>query len=261
MNRYYYDFHIHSCLSPCADNDMTPNNIAGMATLAGLQIAALTDHNTCKNCPAFFAAAKANGIVPIPGMELTTAEEIHVACLFEHLENAMDFDAFVAERRMRIKNNVKIFGDQLIMDASDEVIGTDDDFLPAATSLMLDEVPAAVERFGGVCYPAHIDREANGAIAILGAFPENPAFLNAEFYHSGSRGSYADRFPVLRNKRVLVSSDAHNLWNIRDKSAYLELDDEPYSGDRIRAEVFRLLRSPYAGDADRAFPGDAGEDK
>ena len=57
-NRYYYDLHIHSCLSPCGDNDNTPNNLAGMATLAGLQIMALTDHNTCKNCPAFFAAAK-----------------------------------------------------------------------------------------------------------------------------------------------------------------------------------------------------------
>ena len=61
MNRYYYDFHIHSCLSPCADDDMTPSNIAGMATLAGLNIVALTDHNTAKNCPAFFEAAKKYG--------------------------------------------------------------------------------------------------------------------------------------------------------------------------------------------------------
>ena len=70
MNKYYYDLHIHSCLSPCGDNDMTPNNIAGMAALEGLHLLALTDHNTSKNCPAFFEACRRQGIVPIAGMEL-----------------------------------------------------------------------------------------------------------------------------------------------------------------------------------------------
>ena len=82
MKDYYYDLHIHSCLSPCGDNDMTPNNIAGMGVVAKLDIMALTDHNTCLNCPAFFKAAENNGIVPVAGMELTTAEDIHLVCLF-----------------------------------------------------------------------------------------------------------------------------------------------------------------------------------
>ena len=78
MKMYYYDLHIHSCLSPCADDDNTPNNIAGMAFLCGLDIVALTDHNSCKNCPAFFKAAQKHGIVPVAGAELTTSEDIHV---------------------------------------------------------------------------------------------------------------------------------------------------------------------------------------
>ncbi|MBR6360619.1 MAG: PHP domain-containing protein, partial [Clostridia bacterium] len=77
---YFYDFHIHSCLSPCADDDNTPNNIAGMASLCGLNIIALTDHNSCRNCPAFFEAAKRYSITPVAGMELTTSEDIHVIC-------------------------------------------------------------------------------------------------------------------------------------------------------------------------------------
>ena len=77
MNRYYYDLHMHSCLSPCADDDMTPANIAGMASLCGLQLVALTDHNTCGSCRAFVTACRQYGIVGVPGMELTTAEEIH----------------------------------------------------------------------------------------------------------------------------------------------------------------------------------------
>ena len=91
MSSYYYDLHIHSCLSPCADNDMTPANIAGTATLAGIQIMALTDHNSVKNCPAFFKACKKYGVIPVPGMELTTAEDIHVVCLFDELDSAMAF--------------------------------------------------------------------------------------------------------------------------------------------------------------------------
>ena len=92
MSRYYYDFHVHSCLSPCADDDNTPNNLAGMAALCGINIMALTDHNSCKNCPAFFEAAKRNGIIPIAGMELTTSEDIHLVCLFPELDVAMEFD-------------------------------------------------------------------------------------------------------------------------------------------------------------------------
>ena len=78
MNKYYYDLHIHSCLSPCGDNDSTPANIAGMGVINGLNIMALTDHNTTKNCPAFYEAAKAHGIIPVAGMELTTAEDIQI---------------------------------------------------------------------------------------------------------------------------------------------------------------------------------------
>ena len=71
MTGYFYALHIHSCLAPCADDDMTPANIAGMAALQGLNLVALTDHNSCKNCPAFFEAAKKQGIIPVAGMELT----------------------------------------------------------------------------------------------------------------------------------------------------------------------------------------------
>ena len=83
MSKYYYDFHIHSCLSPCGDDDMTPANIAGASTLAGLNIVALTDHNTTKNCKAFLESAKQYGIIGVAGMELTTAEDIHMVCLFQ----------------------------------------------------------------------------------------------------------------------------------------------------------------------------------
>ncbi len=241
MNRYYYDFHIHSCLSPCADNDMTPNNIAGMAALVGLNLVALTDHNSCRNCPAFFAAARKQGIIPIAGMELTTAEDIHVVCLFEHLEDALRFNDEVDKLRIRFKNRVDIFGDQLLTDEFDEIIGCEEDLLPNATQITIDEVPALVARHNGICYPAHVDREANGIIATLGTFPETPPFTMAELHDAEKSEAYRAKYPALQQTRLMVGSDAHYLWDIRDKEHYFELEDEPYSSELVRNRLFRLL--------------------
>lgn len=242
MNKYYYDFHIHSCLSPCADNEMTPNSIAGTAAIAGINVMALTDHNSAKNCRAFYTAAKRYGVIPIAGMELTTAEDIHVVCLFENLEDAESFDAYIQLHRNLIPNRTDIFGDQLIMDDQDNIIGHDDYLLSNATDITVDEVPEHVKKFRGICYPAHVDREANGIIAMLGTFPDNPAYRCAGFHDAQKIDYYRERYPVLQKILPLVSSDAHYLWDIRDKSAYFEIDDEPYSGDRIRHEIFKILR-------------------
>ena len=242
MNKYYYDLHIHSCLSPCADNDMTPANIAGTATLAGIQIMALTDHNSVKNCPSFFKACKKYGVIPVAGMELTTAEDIHVVCLFETLDNALAFGEEVDSRRIRIPNRVDIFGDQFIMDDEDNVIGTEEFMLPNATEITVDEAPSIVKKYGGVCYPAHIDRQSNGIIATLGTFPDFPKFECAELHDKEKIEPHIEKYPILKDKLMVVSSDAHYLWDIRDADAYFMLDDEPYSSDLVRARLFEKLR-------------------
>ena len=242
MNKYYYDMHVHSCLSPCADNDNTPNNIAGMATICGLNIVALTDHNTCKNCPAFFEAAKRYGIIAIAGMELTTSEDIHIVCLFEKLEDALSFDEFVDSKRILIKNRTDVFGDQLICDGEDNIIGTDDNLLSNATMLSVDEVPVLVKRYGGICYPAHIDRQSNGIVAVLGTIPEHLNFNCVEFHFSENIANYKENFKALDKKHILVCSDSHNLTDMRDKENYFELEDEPYSSDLVRKNLFKKLR-------------------
>ena len=107
---------IRDSLSPCGDDDMTPANIAGMASIKGLDVIALTDHNSCKNCPAAMFQGREYGVIVIPGMELCTAEEVHVICLFPALENALAFDGYVYEHMLPIKNREAIFGKQQIMD-------------------------------------------------------------------------------------------------------------------------------------------------
>ena len=100
MSKFYYDLHIHSCLSPCGDNDSTPDSIAGMGELNELNLMAITDHNSLKNAPAFFKAAERHGIIPVAGMELTTAEDIHIVCLFEFLSDALSFDSELEKRKI-----------------------------------------------------------------------------------------------------------------------------------------------------------------
>ena len=136
----FYDLHIHSCLSPCGDDDMTPANIAGMAAVKGLDVIALTDHNSCRNCPAAIYHGEKHGVTVIPGMELTTREEVHVICLFPTLENALAFDSLVYKELMPFPNREDIFGKQQIMDPTDRVIGTVENLLINATSIPFDDV-------------------------------------------------------------------------------------------------------------------------
>lgn len=241
MNRYYYDLHIHSCLSPCGDDDNTPNNIAGMASLCGLNIVALTDHNTTANCPAFFEAAKRYGIIPIAGMELTTSEDIHIVCLFETLSGAMAFGEKVKELRIPIKNRPDIFGKQLILDGQDNIIGEEENLLINATLISVTEVPDLVREYGGICYPAHIDRQSNGIISVLGTFPDSPHFNCAELHDGSKLQEYIQKYG-LQDKKIIVSSDAHILTDMRDKENYFELHDEPYSSNFVRSQLFKLLR-------------------
>ena len=235
MKRYYYDLHIHSALSPCADDDMTPNNIAGMAAIKGLQFVALTDHNSCANCPAFFEAAERMGIIPIAGMEMTTAEEIHMVCLFATLAQAAAFEQDFKPYRFPIKNRPEIFGNQLLMDGQDEVIGTDPYLLPPASGLDLQQAVQLVRQHGGVCHPAHIDRPSGGILAILGDIPPEPGFRWVEYadpaHNDGSRP-----------QRALFCSDAHQLWAINEAEHAFEVPDEVTDADEARTWLFELLR-------------------
>ncbi len=247
MSRYYYDLHIHSCLSPCADDDMTPNNICGMASLKGLGIIALTDHNTCGNCRSFLSVAKKNGLIGIAGMELTTSEDIHIICLFEHIEKAEAFSNEVEKYSVKFPNKVEIYGQQMYMDENDNVTGVNDFFLPIATTLSLEDAYSLANSYDALVYPAHIDRMANGIVSILGTIPEKPDFCCIEFNSKEQLEHYTQQYESIKNKAHVISSDAHNLWSINEAENYFEIDDEPYSSDRVRHELFKILRGSEEG--------------
>ncbi len=211
MSAYSYDFHIHSCLSPCGDNDMTPNNIVGMAAISGLEIIAITDHNTCRNAPAVLKAAEEAGITAIPGMELCTSEEAHIVCLFETLEGAMEFDRYIYDNMPHIKNKPEIFGEQRILDENDGLIGTLDDLLLVASYIGADEVKALCEKYGGTAFPAHVDRDSYSLTAALGSIPPEGGYTFAEVTREADLAEVAGMYPELRSMGIVRDSDSHYL--------------------------------------------------
>lgn len=241
MSRYYYDLHIHSCLSPCGDDDMTPANIAGMGVINGLQIMALTDHNTAGNCPAFFKACRRHGIIPVAGMELTTAEDIHMVCLFPELDAAMSFDSEVKGHIMNIKNRPDIFGHQYYMDEEDNILGEEETLLISATDYNVETAIALVHSYGGICYPAHIDRTSNGMVATLGDIPPEYGFSVVEFNDSANIDEYREKYAAVKDAKILCSSDAHYLWDINEAKNVLEIEDEPYSSSLVRNNLLKLI--------------------
>lgn len=242
MNKYFYDLHIHSCLSPCAENDMTPANIAGMASLCGLNIVALTDHNSTKNCRAFFAAAKKHGIIPVAGMEMTTAEDVHIVALFPTLEAAEEFDREYQKYRVLYKNRTDIFGDQLIVDENDNIVGEEENLLINASTLSIPEAKKLLENYGAAVFPAHIDREENGIIAMLGGIPDEPYFPCLEINDGSKKDEYINSYS-LENRLVLTDSDAHRLWEINEAENFLLIDDEPYSSALVREKMLKMIKN------------------
>lgn len=233
----FYDLHIHSCLSPCGDDDMTPANIAGMAAVKGLDVIALTDHNSCRNCPAAMYHGERYGVTVIPGMELTTQEEVHVICLFPALENALAFDALVYEKLMPFPNREDIFGKQQIMDQEDRVIGTVESLLINATSISFDDVFPLAAAYGGIAYPAHVDKASNSLLSNLGFVPPGSSFACAEFHDFKNLHRIQKEHPYFKGCRAVCCSDAHYLWDIA------EPDYQIWAESQKAADVLAALSS------------------
>ena len=223
MTQLTYDLHIHSCLSPCGDNDMTPANIAGMAAVKGLDVIAVTDHNSCRNCAPTMKMAEEYGVIALPGMELCTEEEVHVVCLFPDLRAALDFDAYVYDKMLKVPNKEKIFGEQLLYNDMDEIIGKELNLLLCNTSIGFDEVYSLTEERDGIMIPAHVDKTANSLIANLGFIPPDSQFTCAEIKNLSKKEELLRQHIYLNQCRIISNSDAHYLEHINEPEHRIEV--------------------------------------
>ena len=243
LSRAYYDLHIHSALSPCGDDEMTPASIAGMAYIKGLNVVALTDHNTCGNCSAFTKACDEYVIISICGAELTTSEDIHILSLFETLEGALEFDLFLKDKRNLFPNEPSVFGNQYYMDEKDNILSTEPSLLINALDISIDDVSDLVLRYGGVAIPSHIEKSSNSVSSILGTVPN--VFPTYEVSDLLQLDSLKKAYPFMKNKVVISDSDAHVLWNITEKENYFELSCDLSDKSEVIKEIFHVLKGGY----------------
>lgn len=216
------DLHIHSCLSPCAQMDMTPNNIVHMAVLKGLDAIAVCDHNSAWNLRAIKAVADACGLLLLPGVEAQSREEVHLLCYFKTVDAAEAFSLSLYETLPDMPNLPDFFGEQAVLDENDELVRHEPRLLIQSSSLSLDELHALCLQHGGVSVPAHINRTANSLLYLLGFMPESPLFSSVELMHAVPPPQALDLSPY----HVLYSSDAHCLEDISERQFFLPASEK-----------------------------------
>ena len=222
----YYDFHIHSALSPCGDKDMTPNNIVNMAAISGLDTIAVSDHNTVGNVRSAIEAGKTCGVNVIPGMEVETSEEVHILTLYPSIEIAEDVAKEVYKKLPDIKNRADIFGEQIYMDKEDNIIGYEEKLLISPTTLALEDLFDLVKSAGGLFIPAHVDRHSYSVLTNLGFIPDDLDIQHIEISKSTTDvEAYLNARSDLKKYNIFRNSDAHYLGDISIKEAFLDIDD------------------------------------
>ncbi len=203
MTTYRADLHIHTCLSPCAELEMTPRNIVSAARDAGLGIIGICDHNSCENVPYVKKSAAMMDISVIGGIE-----EIHLLALFDDDANLFSLQKIIYDH-LNGENDERVFGDQVVTNERDEVVAFNRRLLIGATDLSLEDIIDAIHALNGLAVASHVDRESFSVVSQLGYIPDGLRIDAIEVSGREKLESFAGSpFP-----RVAFS-DAHRLDRI-----------------------------------------------
>jgi 3',5'-nucleoside bisphosphate phosphatase len=207
--KFFADLHVHTALSPCAGNSATPPRIVASAIDKGMQMIAVTDHNSAENVEAVVTCGKLHGLKVIPGMEIASREEVHLLCLLDSVEIALELQQIVYAALPDEQNRPDYFGRQLVMDGDGNIRGECMRLLMGAADLSLDNIIRVVHRFKGLVIAAHVDRPSFSVIANLGMVPPGAQFDAVEVSASLTRDDAIAKFPSIAGFPVLTASDAH----------------------------------------------------
>lgn len=244
MREWSLDLHIHSALSPCGSKDMLPPAVIKRALEAGISTIAMTDHNTAANAASFVAKGQEMGIKVLPGMELQTVEDIHLICIFDQIDQALELQTEVYKRLPLKKNNKESFGEQDLVDKEGNKIGEEERLLLTGTNLSVEQGTALVKGLGGLCLAAHIDRQAFSIWGYLGTIPLNLGLDGVELTPHLPRDPIQLKVLQKEKLRYLVSSDAHYLADIKGPHCAAFIDKVTVSELRLalRDEGGRYIR-------------------
>ncbi|MCL2232940.1 MAG: PHP domain-containing protein [Treponema sp.] len=243
------DLHNHSCLSPCGSLALSPRALVDIAARRGINVLALTDHNSSLNCPAFAKLCPPRGILPLFGLEATTQEEIHILCLFANLQASLAFSEYAYSILMPFPNNPEKAGDQVYVDEEDNIEGEVEYYLVNPLDVSVDDIGAKVGEYGGMVIPAHVDKPAFSMTSQLGVLVKGPwAAVECTRIPPTANGAALDTLGY----PCITSSDAHFPEHVGRRAFALEASMEELAphglsgaadmGALRRALAKRLLR-------------------
>jgi hypothetical protein len=209
MRNFKADLHIHSVLSPCGDLEMSPKRIVEMACLHGIDILAVTDHNATHHGPLVRKFAEPFGIKVLFGAEVTSKEEVHIVCLFEHEEQRQTFQEYIDINLPFFPNNPEKFGFQVVVNEQEEIVQEIETLLTSALGVGVNSIERQVHQLGGLFIPAHVDRSRYSLTSQLGFIPSDLNYDALELSIHTSTGNFEKSNGYLKTHRFIRSSDAH----------------------------------------------------
>lgn len=229
LKKYKIDLHNHTVLSPCGGLEMSPVAVIERTKELELDIIAVTDHNSCKNCQAYYELGKQEGLVVISGVEIQTMEEIHVIALFSCVEDALKFDLQLYEALLPIANNPDFFGDQVIVDKDENIIGMEERALINSVEWDLETTVNKVKEFDAICFPAHVDAQTNSVISQLGFLPPNLPIDGIGITAKCDINTFMKNNSYLAGITVIRNSDAHYLHDMGSGSCFARLAEPTFA--------------------------------
>ena len=224
MKHFKADLHIHTCLSPCGDLEMSPGSIVQTAREKGLDIIAVTDHNSTRNVRPCLEIGKEFSLFVIPGCEVNTQEEVHCLCYFPDLKALDRFQQYLDEKIPDIKNDPELFGFQVAVDRNEVIVYEELKSLYTGIRDDTEGVQRKVHSLGGIFVPAHIDRMKNGIYGQLGFIPFDLSYDALEISKRTDPEDFLRQHPEIASKKILRSSDAHFLNHIASVHTVFEME-------------------------------------
>jgi predicted metal-dependent phosphoesterase TrpH len=196
---------------------MQATAIVRQAKEVGLDMIGICDHNSAENVAAVVKAGVREGLPVIPGMEITSSEEVHILGLFNTELDLMNMQEIVYQS-LSGENYEQTYGPQTVVDEWDRILGTNPRLLLGATTLTVERVVEAIHQRSGVAIASHVDRERFSLIGQLGFIPEGLSLDAVEVSSSSSIREGYD-YPVV------TFSDAHFLEDIGNSSTHFMIED------------------------------------
>jgi len=219
--KYFYDLHIHSVLSPCSDELMTPNNILNMSMLKKLDIIAITDHNSTKQLSVIEELKESYDFIIVPGVEVTVLENFDVLCFFRTFKDAIEFDEFLEKHLGENWNNFSE-ENQVITDIYDTPLRTFPKPL-TSTTIPYNALVKEVKKYGGAIVLAHIDRKSSSALSSFNLEDIEFDAIEIQPFH---KDEYLAKNQYLLKYKTLHNSDSHSLLSISEQDFFVELEDK-----------------------------------